>query len=413
MGPCLSKCQKAAQDAANEAGAEGDKYKVEGEAGARAAGGEAQSGMAGMAGMAAGMMGGAGGAGAAGGATGMAGLMALAAGGKDGFKPPSTGDAQEFASKAAQIIAAEVRMFSGCKDEQTSADVYDVSSFGLPKDSGPGGAGGACTNSMVLSLHKQPQSTWVELLKNMRQVLAEKKYTQIPQLSSSRAIDLKSQFSLMNAQQNGRTKALYIGINYVGHAQGELKGCHNDVHMMKKFVESQGFNPGNCKVLMDDGTSEKPDAKNIRAAFKWLVSDVKAGDSLFMHYSGHGGSAKDDNGDEADGKDETLIPVDYNTGGGQIRDDEIFSEIVLPLPQGAQLTVVMDCCHSGSIMDLPYNFEAGDSQLQQVANGTISSVPPNAGFSWGKALKVGMKLYEMHKSGAGMMKMAQVAATAM
>lgn len=29
---------------------------------------------------------------------------------------------------------------------------------------------------------------------------------------------------------------------------------------------------------------------------------LQAGDSLFMHYSGHGGSMTDDNGDEADGK---------------------------------------------------------------------------------------------------------------
>jgi hypothetical protein len=44
--------------------------------------------------------------------------------------------------------------YSGCKDEQTSADVYDVSSFGLPKDSGPGGAGGACTSAIIRSLSK-------------------------------------------------------------------------------------------------------------------------------------------------------------------------------------------------------------------------------------------------------------------
>ena len=46
--------------------------------------------------------------------------------------------------------------YSGCRDEQTSADVYDVSSFGLPKDSGPGGAGGACTSAIIRSLSKYP-----------------------------------------------------------------------------------------------------------------------------------------------------------------------------------------------------------------------------------------------------------------
>ncbi|CAB1104282.1 unnamed protein product [Ectocarpus sp. CCAP 1310/34] len=40
-------------------------------------------------------------------------------------------------------------MFSGCMDSQTSADVKDVSKFGLPDADG---AGGACTNAMLLTL---------------------------------------------------------------------------------------------------------------------------------------------------------------------------------------------------------------------------------------------------------------------
>ena len=40
-------------------------------------------------------------------------------------------------------------MFSGCMDSQTSADVQDVSKFGLPDADG---AGGACTNAMLLTL---------------------------------------------------------------------------------------------------------------------------------------------------------------------------------------------------------------------------------------------------------------------
>ena len=43
---------------------------------------------------------------------------------------------------------------SGCKDEQTSGDVGDVGAFNLPKEVGPGGAGGACTNSMMQTFYK-------------------------------------------------------------------------------------------------------------------------------------------------------------------------------------------------------------------------------------------------------------------
>lgn len=40
-------------------------------------------------------------------------------------------------------------MFSGCQDEQTSADVHDVAKFGLPDATG---AGGACTNAILVNL---------------------------------------------------------------------------------------------------------------------------------------------------------------------------------------------------------------------------------------------------------------------
>jgi len=42
------------------------------------------------------------------------------------------------------------------------------------------------------------------------------------------------------------------------------------------------------------------------------VKESKNGDVVFCHYSGHGGRVRDDNGDEEDGYDETLIPLVSN-----------------------------------------------------------------------------------------------------
>ena len=74
--------------------------------------------------------------------------------------------------------------------------------------------------------------------------------------------------------------------------------------------------------------------------------------------TGHGGKLRDDDwGEEEDGFDETLIPVDY-IDAGQIRDDRLFSTLVQPMPYGVTVTCLMDCCHSGTVLDLPYKYKA-------------------------------------------------------
>lgn len=277
------------------------------------------------------------------------------------FFPSVSADAMAYsalgASKAKRAIRGTVVMISGCKDSQTSADVGDTAAFGI--DNGPGGAGGACTNSMIQALQQDPSPTWAGLLQNMRTILRRGSYTQVPMLSASHRKELKkTSFSVVdpNGGSSSKRRAVLVGINYVG-TKAELRGCHNDVETMKRYLQSQGYEESDMRILMDDGNSEMPTHKNIHAAMRWLVEDANPGDSLFFHYSGHGTSMRDDDGDEADGKDEALVPVDYESAG-LARDDEILETLVLPVKKGVLLTCVFDCCHSGTIMDLPYVFKA-------------------------------------------------------
>lgn len=76
---------------------------------------------------------------------------------------------------------------------------------------------------------------------------------------------------------------------------------------------------------------------------RWLVWQAQPGDSLFFHYSGHGGQKRDLNGDEVDNMDETILPIDHDRGGGgEILDDEIHAIMVKTLPRGVRLTAVFD-----------------------------------------------------------------------
>lgn len=297
-------------------------------------------------------------------------------------------DLQAFAEKASQVIPATVIMFSGCKDSQTSSDVYNTASFGLPADAGPGGAGGACTNAMIKALNEGSEYTYVSLLRRMREILADMRYEQIPMLSSSREMNLNQDFRVTSPNGSGKSpRALLVGINYIGTAN-ELKGCHNDVQTMKTYLASQGYPEDGMKILLDDGSHENPTKDNIVAAMRWLGEGAAAGDSLFFHYSGHGASVRDDDNDEKDGKDETLVPVDFNDGGGLLRDDEVFQNLVGPLAEGVHLNAVLDCCHSGTILDLPYVFTATSQGLDDAGSGIVESTQPNPEFDFGKLLQV-------------------------
>jgi metacaspase-1 len=108
-----------------------------------------------------------------------------------------------------------------------------------------------------------------------------------------------------------------------------------------------------CDADEENDPYKIPTKKNIRMAMYWLVQGCLAGDSLVLHYSGHGGQQKDENGDEVDGFDETILPLDFEQEG-VILDDEINEIIVRPLPRGVKLHAIVDACHSGTVLDLPF-----------------------------------------------------------
>jgi len=152
----------------------------------------------------------------------------------------------------------------------------------------------------------------------------------------------------------GRRRALTIGINYLG-SKNELSGCINDSDTFVDILQGQlGFDGEEIQQLRDDRPQLRPTRERMLEALRWLVDGARAGDHLFFHYSGHGSQqACKDGTEEKDGMDDTIVPVDFEEAG-QISDDELRTTIVLPLPAGVRLTAVLDCCHSGSALDLPY-----------------------------------------------------------
>ncbi|KAI4299100.1 hypothetical protein L6164_032591 [Bauhinia variegata] len=160
---------------------------------------------------------------------------------------------------------------------------------------------------------------------------------------------------LMPPPAYGSKRAVLCGIRYHGQSY-KLKGSVNDVHCIRYFLINKfGFPSDSILILTDDETNSLkiPTKYNIQMAMRWLVQGCKSGDSLVFHFSGHGTQEMDLNSDEIDGYDEALCPVDYEYQG-KILDDEINATLVRPLPHGAKLHAIIDACHSGTVLDLPF-----------------------------------------------------------
>ncbi|ORX49150.1 peptidase C14 [Hesseltinella vesiculosa] len=88
----------------------------------------------------------------------------------------------EMSNRENKSSDADVVMFSGCKDDQTSADASEA-----------GKATGAMSYAFIRSFRENQEQTYLELLNNVRVILSDK-YSQRPQFSSSHPLDMDLQF---------------------------------------------------------------------------------------------------------------------------------------------------------------------------------------------------------------------------
>ncbi|MBM4256222.1 MAG: caspase family protein [Deltaproteobacteria bacterium] len=139
-------------------------------------------------------------------------------------------------------------------------------------------------------------------------------------------------------------KALLVGINRYKIPGADLRGCVNDVkNMQAVLTQMYGFASKDIAVLTDFAATSKA----MAAAVSKLIRDARKGDVLLLHYSGHGSNVPDANGDEADRRDEILCPTDLDWKKPFL--DDWLRTTLDGLRAGVSLTVIMDCCHSGSI----------------------------------------------------------------
>ncbi|KAJ3551644.1 hypothetical protein NM688_g4584 [Phlebia brevispora] len=156
-------------------------------------------------------------------------------------------------------------------------------------------------------------------------------------------------------------KALCIGISYQDSTSTyvrKLPKAHEDTYRVRDML-TETYEYDEVTLLIDDDDSDvRPTRENILQAMDDLVDGAVAGDRLVFHYSGHGSQVIcEDDDEESDGLDEVIWPEDVSVDEDEedniIRDNDIHNILVEKLPTGVHLTMIFDCCHSGTASDLP------------------------------------------------------------
>jgi hypothetical protein len=146
-------------------------------------------------------------------------------------------------------------------------------------------------------------------------------------------------------------RALLIGIcKYPKFPpERQLHGCVNDVDLMEGTLRDHfGFPAANIRVLRDEEATR--DA--ILAAMDALVAATGPDDVVVFQFSGHGSQIRDRERDEADGWDETIVAHDSGRApepNRDITDDEIYLRLRDLGQRTGHITLLFDCCHSGTI----------------------------------------------------------------
>ena len=191
--------------------------------------------------------------------------------------------------------------------------------------------------------------------------------------SGSASSSSSSSTVLFSKGITGRKQALVVGVSDYAGDRSDLGGIERDVAKMKRLFEGWGFE---VKVLFNGGSMQIVDYLSKYG------SSLSSDDYFAFYYSGHGSHKADENGDEADGQDETLVLSD-GIDNKHLIDDILFAKF-----NGikAKKMIFFDSCHSGTV----FRSLNGKSQPKTISPNEVKK-------SFSKGLSVGISTKKSDK----------------
>ena len=171
---------------------------------------------------------------------------------------------------------------------------------------------------------------------------------------------------------NSKVWVVLIGIDFYPEPVNRLRGAVNDVNEIERTLSESYQDIEITKLIsaasgdLDQSspsgpTIEWPTYENIVAAFNQVLQNASSGDTVYIHYSGHGtlrptaGSTFEYR--EHYGTDAALVLIDPQAKHGEryLRGAELALLLDDIVKSGVKLMVSLDACHSGSISRNEYN----------------------------------------------------------
>jgi hypothetical protein len=188
-----------------------------------------------------------------------------------------------------------------------------------------------------------------------------------------------------------RRRAVIVGIDRYVQPDAEsprglkdLRGAVSDaVAVYQTLRGSYGFAEEDIVLLLapndDEGSglpaAGPPTRERILRAIESHLMPASRGDVAFFYYAGHGSQIGNLAEEEDDGFDETLVPADSAQGAPDIRDKELRRLFNRLLDAGADLTAMIDACHSGSVTR-GYGEPARRTRYVTAASTPVNDPPP-------------------------------------
>ncbi len=135
---------------------------------------------------------------------------------------------------------------------------------------------------------------------------------------------------------------LLIGISEYRHPAELpfLPGCINDVDDMRGYLAGIGVNVDPSRILKNaDATKDR-----IVTELAGAIAELKTGDELIVHYSGHGTPFPQHNAVH-----DALCPYDFDWGNKLVILDVDLADLLARIPAGARVSFVADSCYSGGL----------------------------------------------------------------